>query len=52
MSKLKQEEKREKFFNEICIMYCSKSQKLIEEKIERLNKSLKEIGKMGKARTN
>lgn len=50
MSKLKQEEKREKFFNEIYIMCCSKSQKLIEEKIERLKKSLKEIGKMGKAK--
>ncbi|WP_264331074.1 TomO hydrophobic C-terminal domain-containing protein [Wolbachia endosymbiont (group B) of Erebia ligea] len=50
ISKLKQEEKREKIFNEIWIMYYSKSQKLIKEKVERLNNSLKEIGKMGKAK--
>ncbi|WP_019236372.1 TomO hydrophobic C-terminal domain-containing protein [Wolbachia pipientis] len=50
MSKLKQEEKRKNFFNEIYIMYYSKSQKLIREEAERLNKLFEQIGKMGKAK--
>ncbi|WP_341813768.1 DnaJ domain-containing protein [Wolbachia endosymbiont (group B) of Germaria angustata] len=50
MSKFKQEMKRKEIFNKIRIMYCLKGQKLIKEKVERLNNSLKEIGKMGKAK--
>lgn len=50
ISKREQEEKRIKIFCEIWIMYYSKSQKLIREEAERLNKRFEQIGKMGKAK--
>ncbi|WP_353276347.1 J domain-containing protein [Wolbachia endosymbiont (group B) of Villa cingulata] len=50
MSKFKQEMKRKKIFHEIWSMYGSKSQKLIREEAERLNKRFEQIGKMGKAK--
>ncbi len=50
ISKREQEEKRIIFFYEIWIMYYSKSQKLIREEAERLNKRFEQIGKMGKAK--
>ena len=50
ISKREQEEKRIKIFYKIWIMYCSKSQKLIREEAERLNKLFEQIGKMGKAK--
>ena len=50
ISKREQEEKRTKIFYKILIMYYSKSQKLIREEAERLNKLFEQIGKMGKAK--
>lgn len=50
ISKCEQEEKRTKIFYKILIMYYSKSQKLIREEAERLNKLFEQIGKMGKAK--